>query len=69
MNKVFEECWADVMGKDMEYPKQTEDWARVICEDIDFITKKEVMTDCSMRRYTPIEGNLYMRNLNVSYKS
>ena len=54
------------MGKDTEFPKETEGWAKVVCEDMDFLTKKEVMTDCSMRKYTPTEQSLYMTNLNVS---
>lgn len=54
------------MGKEVTYPKETEDWAKVVCEDMDFLKKKEAMTDCSMRRYTPLESDLYLRNLNVS---
>ena len=65
MEEAFNKCWKSYMGQ-IEIPKEPSEWKSLICGQKDFTKKKNLISRCTMKPFTPEEENVYYNNVNVS---
>lgn len=66
MSLAFQDCWADTMQT--PYPAVRSEWASAMCDDEDFLLKKDTMTICSLSRFTSQETTQYINNMDACMK-